>query len=351
MGKKRKTLPKEFGELIEIGDLSALKVVFNRCEWDAHGGYSKGTALSFYKIPDELVRWLVEQGADINATDIYGQTPLHQQAISWCGNIRLFLELGADMEAPDYMGETPLHMAAGAFKPQAVRELVEQGGNIHAQNNMGHTPLAKALAHCRNADIETLAEIADILLDAGTLIIPDMLELVTRIGKDFEFHRDNYSKDHLDTTDAALSRLYERFGVTPAEQRHAHDGLSPITVSITDWEAQHNELWNLLVPSQGRAKTVQGEVIRITGRVANEILGNGGANWDADYKRMLDALIRHLGSGTPLNTAALQEATVLVKRLRNGDGEDEATRLCELAVHWVLANPNPILLKQPDYKR
>lgn len=49
MGRKRKTLPKNFEELIEVGDLSALKEVFSQCELDARGGYSKSTALSFLK--------------------------------------------------------------------------------------------------------------------------------------------------------------------------------------------------------------------------------------------------------------------------------------------------------------
>ena len=115
MGKKKKTLPKKFNELIEAADISTLKEVFVQCELDARGGYSKTTALGFYKIPDELVCWLVDQGADINAKDNYKRTPLHSQSISWCGNVRLFLELGSDIEALDYRNETPLHAAASAF--------------------------------------------------------------------------------------------------------------------------------------------------------------------------------------------------------------------------------------------
>lgn len=48
-GQEEKTLPKNFDELIEAGELSALKEVFTRCELDARGGYSKSTALSFTK--------------------------------------------------------------------------------------------------------------------------------------------------------------------------------------------------------------------------------------------------------------------------------------------------------------
>lgn len=351
MGKKKKTLPKNFEELIEVGDISTLKDVFSQCEWDACGGYSKATALSFYKIPDELVYWLVEQGADINAKDNYKRTPLHSQAISWCGNVRLFLELGADIEAVDSKNETPLHVAAGAFKSQAVQELVVHGANINAKNNKKYTPLAKALAHCRNADIVKMVEIAQILLDAGTPITLDMIESVKQIGKDFEFYKENFNKELLRQTVDSLFRLYEQFNVEPVAKRHIHDGISPITVTATYWQAQHEELWDFLISAQGYAKTIQGEIIRITGRVAHEILDNGGINWDNDYRKMLDALISYFMAGTPLVAATLQEATTLAKQLRNGIGDDEPARLCELAVQWVLANPNPIFLKQPDYKR
>ena len=350
MGKKRKTLPKNFGEMMEAGDLAALKAVFDSCELEARGGYSKQTALSFYKIPDELVRWLVEQGADINAADTYKRTPLHEQARSWCGNPRLFLELGANIEALDYQDETPLHTAAGSFKPKAIRELLAHGANIHARNRSRQNPLEKALAHCNNADIENMAEVADILLEAGTPLTPEMVESVERIGKNFEFHRENFNKESLPATDAALLRLYERFGLAPVEKRRVHDGVSPITVSSTDWESQHHELWEWLIPSQGCASTVQGEVIRITGKVSHEILGNGGGNWDRDFRKMLDALLRHFSSGTPLDAAALQEAAELTKEVRDGDGS-ETHRLCELAVRWVLLNPHPVRLERPDYRR
>ncbi|WP_340400524.1 ankyrin repeat domain-containing protein [Paenibacillus sp. FSL H8-0079] len=65
----------------------------------------------FRHISDELVRWLVEQGADINSPDKYQRTPLHAHASHWSGNVPLFLELGADLDAVDYQNETPLHAA------------------------------------------------------------------------------------------------------------------------------------------------------------------------------------------------------------------------------------------------
>lgn len=351
MARKRKTLPKNFNELIEAGDIVALQEVFTKCELEAYGGYSKTTALSFFKVPDELVRWLVEQGADVNARDNYKRTALHNQAISWHGNIELLLELGADIEALDSQNETPLFAAAAFFKPNAVRTLVDKGANISAVNRMGRTPLDTALAVCRNIDIVHVVEIADILLTAGATITTNMQGAVKRIGENFEFHREGFNKEYLNETDAALSRLYERFDVPPVEKRMTHDGMSSITVNTKGWQAQHNELWNLLIPSQGHAQTIQGEVIRITGKVSYEILNNGGINWDNEFRKMLKSLNDYFSLGTPLHSDALQEVATLAKELSKGDGDEEPARLCELAVQWVLSNPNPIILEQPEYMR
>jgi len=351
MGKKKKTLPKNFDELIEAGDISALKEVFMQCELDASGGYSKSTALSFFNIPNELVRWLVEQGADINASDSYGRTALHKHAISWCGNTELLLELGANIEAIDYQNETPLFAAAASFKPNAVNMLIAKGANISAENKLKQTPLEKALAMCRNIDIVNMAKVADILLNAGATVTQKMRDSIKRIGNDFEFHREGFNKEYLNQTDEALLRLYELFDVPPIGKRKTHDGTAPIAVSTKGWQAQHNELWNLLIPSQGHAKTIQGEVIRITGKVSYEILDNGGINWDNQYRKKLNSLNHYFSLGTPLHPAGLQEAERLAKELHNGNGSNEPARLCELAVHWVLSNPNPITLEDPAYKR
>ncbi|MFJ7646133.1 ankyrin repeat domain-containing protein [Lysinibacillus sp. NPDC097279] len=351
MSRKKKTLPKNFDELIEAEDILGLKEVFTKCELDARGGYSKSTALGFYNIPHELVRWLVEQGADINASDSYGRTALHKHAISSSGITELLLDLGANIEASDYQNETPLFAAAGFCNPNAVLTLVANGANSSAKNKMKQTPLEKALAMCKNSDIVNMAKVADILLDAGVNVTQEMKESIKRIGTDFEFHREGFNKDYLNQTDEALLHLYELFEVPPVGKRKTHDGASPIEVSTKIWQAQHSELWSLLIPSQGHAKTVQGEVIRITGKVSYEILDNGGINWDNQYRKMLKSLNQYFKLGTPLDDATLLEVETLVKELHNGNGSDEPARLCELAVSWVLSNLNPITLEQPDYKR
>lgn len=92
----------------------------------------------------------------------------------------------------------------------------------------------------------------------------------------------------------ASDALYTLFDVPPVPRRTLHDGKSPIAAKPGRWEDQHQELWELLVPSSGPAATVQGEVIRISGRINDEIERNGGVNWDGDYRKMADAFLDHL---------------------------------------------------------
>lgn len=367
---KKKLLPKDFEELLKEGDLPRLKAIFDSCELDARGGYSKRTALAFVACPDELARWLVEQGADIGAQDTYGETPLHTRAGHWQGEIGILLDLGAEVNARDSRGETPLHRAARVGNVSAVRLLLEHGALTDVVDSRQLTPLALALRDCHNARIETVVAVAELLLEpeapkatglralasrifgggggAGR-VTPQMKAFVQQIGTEFEFHRANYNPEFLPAASAALERLYVLFDVPPVPRRSMHGGGAPIVAKAARWEDRHHELWALLVPGNGAAKTVQGEIIRISGRISNEIDGNGGVNWDANYKKMAAAFLSHLGSGVALPESDRRQAAQAVAEVRRRDGA--ADELCELAVRWVALNPEPLPLPPPDYAR
>ncbi len=368
---KKKLLPKDFETLLEAGDIDALKPVFAICDVNARGGYSKQTALAFAKCPDELARWLVDEGADISAEDQYGETPVHARAGHWHGQIDVLLELGADVHRGDKRGDTPLHKAAAVGNLHAARVLLEHGASLDATNNNNLTPLALALQRCSNAKIREIAAMAELLLDAQQprqqlgiralasrfigvrqkstdRISPRMRDFVQRIGTDFEFHRSGFNPESREATGAALDKLYTLFNVPPVPRRIMHDGNSLIVAKAANWEGRHQELWEMLVPSSGPADIVQGEVIRISGRVNDEIHRNGAANWGPDFKKMADAFLKHIGSGTALPAAKLAEAGPLLADLKHGEGD--TARLCELAVDWVALNPKPVKLPKPAYR-
>ena len=354
MAKKRVTLPKEFKDLMDEGNIEALKAVYDRCELTAHDGrFSLCTPLHMGGVPDELVIWLVEQGLDINIPDYYGATPLYRQAILGRDTVKLLLELGADIGKPNTYGETPLHVAAEFFHPKTVKLLIDKRADVNAKNDMGRTPLASVLMVCRGIYIAQTAEITSMLLDAGAKKTSAMKEKVENIGKDFEFHREGINPDYLEAADKGLAILYRLFDVKPVAKRITHDGSAPILVKEGTWEEQYEELWSFLIPSSGAAKTVQGEVIRIPGRVRDELDRNGGANWDRDYRKMLQALPQYLSLGTSLSEQELAETKELIAQVHGKDFDDEPRldRLCQLAIAWIKQNPEPISLAKTSYKR
>ena len=347
--KLKKLLPKNFDDLLAQGDIDALKAVFETCSVDARGGYSKQSALAFNELPDDVCRWLVERGADVSAPDSYGETPLHARAGHWRGRVGILLALGAQVNSGEGARGTPLHKAAGVGQADNVRLLLQHGAHPDALTADGLTPLEYALQRGGNTGIPGLARVAPVLLEAGARKTPRMADFVTRIGTQFEFHRAGFNPDSVDEHSAALDRLYALFDVAPVARRALHDGRSPIIAKAASWQDRHAELWELLVPSSGAAATVQGEVIRLSGRIANELDGNGGVNWDADFKRMADALLQHLESGTTLSGARLQQAAATTAEIKRKSGDPAL--LCEMAVEWVALNPAAVALPAPAYRR
>lgn len=368
---KRKTLPQDFEDLLAKGDIEALKAVFDSCDVDARGGTFKQTALAFNDCPDELVRWLFEQGADLSAGDSYGDTPLHSRAGHWKGRIDLLIELGANVNHDAGGRGTPLHRAAITGNLRTAQILLDHGARADAVNRDGQTPLVAALQRCGNATIERIAPIAELLLGAMveqsekpksfvsrlfgagvervSPVTPEMQALVRQIGTNFEFHRAGFAPEKVDAASEALHKLYALFDVPPVPRRTVHDGTSPIAAEAVRWEEQYQELWELLVPSSGAAATVQGEVIRISGRISSELEGNGGANWDGDYKKMADAFLEHVGSARPLPAPELDEARHLISAVKKQRADPRW--MCKLAVDWVALNPEPIKLPAPAYRR
>ena len=102
----------------------------------------------------EIVRALIQEGgANVNARDGNGATPLHHAAsLSDRSNsqsrpvetARTLIMLGADVNAESDSGMTPLHIAAAENLPEMVQLLIENGANVNARNEHGRTPLHRA---------------------------------------------------------------------------------------------------------------------------------------------------------------------------------------------------------------
>ena len=108
---------------------------------------------------------LLNDGADPNARDEYGCTPLHWATLTnnfpdVLGVINLLLKGGADPKAKDKGDKTPLHLTARNSNPAIIKDLLEAGADIKARDKEGgYIPLHGAARFTKNPGvIEALLE-------------------------------------------------------------------------------------------------------------------------------------------------------------------------------------------------
>ncbi len=89
---------------------------------------------------------LLEAGAQVDATNRWGQTPLMIAARKGqSGNLDLLLKAGADVRLRDHMDCTALHLACENGNKAIALKLVEAGADLAQTNRWGRTPLDEAV--------------------------------------------------------------------------------------------------------------------------------------------------------------------------------------------------------------
>jgi ankyrin repeat protein len=138
----------------------------------------------------EILETLIRAGGSVNKTDEHGNTPLHtlfaeQSSLDDVNKkaerARLLLAHGANVNAVNLYGDTPLTMAVNSFvcRPEWVQALLAGKSNINAVNSEGKTALIAA---------------------AGSVSYPDIITLLLKAGADAKIE-DNTGRTALDWFD------------------------------------------------------------------------------------------------------------------------------------------------------
>lgn len=112
----------------------------------------------------EVIKYLLDNGADIRATDEDGQTPLHYLVQKFRKDAIdvacLLLDHGAEIEELDDLGRTPLHHAVGTpSNIDIVKFLLDQGANLLAISSYSRPTLDYAIS---GADYDILKLLFDL---------------------------------------------------------------------------------------------------------------------------------------------------------------------------------------------
>ena len=190
-GPDKQKITAELFDAAQKGDFDTVKNLLTKYpdmrDVKRNGGW---TLLHLSLNSRELVEYLIENGADIEARSDGQWTPLHNQAYAGhLDGVELLLAHGADIEAKTSVGHTPLLSSIRWDRIEVTKLLIEKGANINPTTELGSTPLIIS-------SVEGNPELARLFLENGA---------------DISLKDDNYQRTALH-----FAALYGQFEIVDA---------------------------------------------------------------------------------------------------------------------------------------
>lgn len=179
-----------------LNDTPFLLTLDSLVKRDANAVRSNNTDIPLENL--EIVKALVEAGADVNARSRIGETVL-QMAVDWRygDTAHYLLEHKANPNLAEAGGMTPCHSAASGGDTKMVKDLLDHGANPNAKDILGMTPIFHAA------------------LPPET---PQQIEIVKIL---LQYHADPTVKDESSRTVLAHAQQDHRPGIAKLLQRNS----------------------------------------------------------------------------------------------------------------------------------
>lgn len=152
----------EIHRAAKSGDISRLKQIITSdpSQLEAHNWWNRDTPLlsAMRANKPDAARFLIEQGANVNAMGRKGSTALHLLYWGPVDNplIDVLLQHGGDINSRDRAKRTPLHMVALMGSDSLTERLIEAGADVNARMRDGATPLHYAALRGFASVVKTL---------------------------------------------------------------------------------------------------------------------------------------------------------------------------------------------------
>ena len=134
-----------------------------------------------YEEKPEVIKYLLERGAQVNKPGVRGDSPLHI-AVSNCNNsvVSELIRRGALVDALNMDNETPLHIATRQNSLAILESLCWRATQLNGLSNYGNTPFRNLLENLSNSGVKL--GMAACLIRAGCDVRKSFLQSVDSIG-------------------------------------------------------------------------------------------------------------------------------------------------------------------------
>ena len=295
---------------------------------------------------EDAAKLLIANGADIDAKDNYGYTPLHEATGNrrWARAVAcLLISEGADIHARTVDGVSPLHQAAKWGDPNIVKLLIEKGADVNAVDQYGNTPLHSAVEVVKTYGQE---DIVRLLLAAGAkakVLVKDKsgfnpLEVALSTGNE-TIARLLLEAVDLKARDTLLHRAIRKYDVKMVKLLIGHgadidakdgQGNTPLDIAIN--YIHNKEIIDLLI-AKGAHKTEGKELENIPIISQDEFL----QNLKKDVAEGQDINQGDAAGRTPLHTASRYGYKEVVEfLLSKGANPNVADKMGFTALHFAV---------------